>query len=133
MQSLRNMHSSRELAGGKGRVKAEKKQGKKSMCKAKGLQTSGRQQQDCGRLKILLLLNGLAFCALLGSSRLTQTVQTFTITRQTIPGTPPGSFAVAFGKTAGDKGAGQLSYQGKSCRGWLGTGLGKNLCCMHKS
>lgn len=36
------MYSSRELAGEEGRVTAEKKQGKKSRCKAKGLQISGR-------------------------------------------------------------------------------------------
>lgn len=42
MQSLRNMYSAREPAGGEGRVTAEKKQGKKSRCKAKGLPISGR-------------------------------------------------------------------------------------------
>lgn len=73
------------------------------------------------------------FSALLGNSRLTQRVQTLTTARQTIPGAPPGSCAVAFGKTAGDKWAGQLSHPGKSCRGWLGTGQGKNLCRKHKS
>lgn len=58
MQPLGNMYNSRELAGGKGRVTAEKKQGQKSTCKDFRYQGGKKKKKVCGRLKMLLFLKG---------------------------------------------------------------------------
>lgn len=98
--------------GERGGWQLRRKKARKVYARQRDSRYQRGKQEVCGRTKTLLFLKGPALSALLGTSRLTQTVQTFTTTSQTIPGTPAGSSAVAFGKTAGDEWAGQLSYQG---------------------
>ena len=126
---------------------AEKKRSKKVYARqgvGRDSRYQGGKEEFCGRIKISAFLKGpirvsslgdtSAFSDLVGNSRLTKTLQGFVVSWRRIPGTPSGSFSVVFcNDYRRQKWAGWLSYQGKSCRGWLGAGLEKNLCCTHKS